>query len=42
MAGNCGAIAGENRFVWAWFDTAENGSRFAYESIAVSRPISTF
>jgi hypothetical protein len=32
----------ENRFVWAWFDTAENGSRFAYESIAVSRPISTF
>ncbi|MGD0368147.1 MAG: hypothetical protein ABSA94_11885 [Acidobacteriaceae bacterium] len=32
----------ENRYVWAWFDTAENGSRFAYESIAVSRPISTF
>jgi hypothetical protein len=32
----------QNRFVWAWFDTAANGSRFAYESIAVSRPISTF
>ena len=24
------------------FDTAANGSRFAYESLAVSRPISTF
>ncbi len=32
----------ENRYVWAWFDTAENGSRFAYESIVVSRPISAF
>ncbi|MGC2300110.1 MAG: hypothetical protein WA476_14985 [Acidobacteriaceae bacterium] len=32
----------QNRYVWAWFDTAANGSRFAYESIAVSRPISTF
>jgi hypothetical protein len=32
----------QNRYVWGWFDTAENGSRFAYESVAVSRPISTF
>jgi hypothetical protein len=32
----------QNRYVWAWFDTSANGSRFAYESIAVSRPISTF
>jgi hypothetical protein len=32
----------QNRFVWGWFDSAENGSRFVYESIAVSRPISTF
>lgn len=32
----------QNRFVWGWFDSAENGSRFVYESIEVSRPISTF
>jgi WD40 repeat protein len=32
----------QNRFVWGWFDSAENGSRFVYESVAVSRPISTF
>ncbi len=32
----------QNRFVWGWFDSAENGSRFLYESIAVSRPISAF
>ena len=32
----------QNRFVWGWFDSAENGSRFLYESISVSRPISTF
>jgi len=32
----------QNRFVWGWFDSAENGSRFVYESVQVSRPISTF
>lgn len=32
----------QNRYVWPWFDMAQNGSRFAYESIAVSRPISSF
>jgi len=32
----------QSRYVWGWFATAENGSRFAYESVAVSRPISTF
>lgn len=32
----------QNRYVWPWFDMARNGSRFAYESIAVSRPISSF
>jgi hypothetical protein len=32
----------QNRFVWGWFDSAANGSRFLYESIAVTRPISTF
>jgi hypothetical protein len=32
----------QNRFVWGWFDSAENGSRFVYESVEVSRPISTF
>lgn len=32
----------ENRYVWGWFDSAENGSRFVYESIQVNRPISSF
>jgi hypothetical protein len=32
----------QNRFVWGWFDSAVNGSRFVYESVAVTRPISTF
>ena len=32
----------QNRYVWGWFDTAANGSRFAYESVAVSRPITLF
>ena len=31
-----------NRYVWGWFDYAENGSRFAYESVEVTRPISSF
>ncbi len=31
-----------SRYVWGWFDFAENGSRFAYESIAVTHPISSF
>lgn len=32
----------QNRYVWGWFDYAENGSRFVYESVEVSRPISAF
>lgn len=32
----------QNRFVWGWFDEAANGSRFVYESVEVTRPISTF
>jgi len=32
----------QNRFVWGWFDSAANGSRFVYESLEVNRPISTF
>ena len=32
----------QNRFVWGWFDSAENGSRFVYESIASNRRISMF
>jgi hypothetical protein len=32
----------QNKYVWGWFDYAENGSRFAYESVEVTRPISTF
>lgn len=31
-----------NKYVWGWFDYAENGSRFAYESLEVTRPISAF
>ncbi|MGC2639197.1 MAG: hypothetical protein WA294_18570 [Acidobacteriaceae bacterium] len=31
-----------NKYVWGWFTSAENGSRFAYESDEVSRPISVF
>ena len=27
----------QNRFVWGWFDSAENGSRFVYESVQVNR-----
>jgi hypothetical protein len=32
----------ENKYVWGWFTYAENGSRFAYESVEVSHPISAF
>ncbi|HVT98475.1 MAG TPA: hypothetical protein VHE33_13310 [Acidobacteriaceae bacterium] len=32
----------QNKFVWGWFDSAANGSRFIYESIQVNRSISTF
>ena len=32
----------QNRFVWGWFDSAANGSRFLYESLQVNRQISTF
>jgi hypothetical protein len=32
----------QNRFVWGWFDSAANGSRFVYESVQVNRSISTF
>ncbi|HEX3660968.1 MAG TPA: hypothetical protein VHU89_06030 [Acidobacteriaceae bacterium] len=32
----------QNKYVWGWFTSAENGSRFVYESLEVNRPISTF
>lgn len=32
----------QNRFVWGWFESAENGSRFVYESVQVNRPMSNF
>jgi hypothetical protein len=32
----------ENKYVWGWFTSAENGSRFVYESLEVNRPVSTF
>jgi hypothetical protein len=32
----------DNKYVWGWFTSAQNGSRFAYESVQVSRPVSTF
>lgn len=32
----------QNKYVWGWFTSAENGSRFAYESDEVSRPMSVF
>jgi len=28
-----------SRYIWGWFDFAQNGSRFAYESIEVKNPI---
>ena len=31
-----------NKYVWGWFTYAENGSRFAYESLEVNRPVSAF
>ncbi|MGB7136710.1 MAG: hypothetical protein WBD46_15575 [Acidobacteriaceae bacterium] len=31
-----------NRYIWGWFDYAENGSRFVYESVAVNHTISAF
>ncbi|HEX4005696.1 MAG TPA: hypothetical protein VHX60_05950 [Acidobacteriaceae bacterium] len=32
----------ENKYVWGWFTSAQNGSRFVYESVEVTRPISVF
>ena len=32
----------ENKYVWGWFTSAENGSRFAYESVEVARPVGIF
>jgi hypothetical protein len=32
----------DNKYVWGWFTSAQNGTRFAYESIQVARPISVF
>ncbi len=32
----------QNKYVWGWLTSAENGSRFVYESLQVNRPISTF
>ncbi|MGA8530780.1 MAG: hypothetical protein WB622_13765 [Acidobacteriaceae bacterium] len=31
-----------NKYVWGWFTSADNGSRFIYEALEVNRPISTF
>jgi hypothetical protein len=31
-----------NKYIWGWFSFAQNGSRFAYESVEVSHPISAF
>lgn len=30
-----------SRYIWGWFDYAQNGSRFAYESVQVTHPISS-
>lgn len=32
----------QNRYIWPWFDYAQDGSRFVYESISVGHPISSF
>jgi hypothetical protein len=32
----------ENKYIWGWFTFAENGSRFAYESVQVTHPVSAF
>ncbi|HTW50037.1 MAG TPA: hypothetical protein VMD92_18915 [Acidobacteriaceae bacterium] len=32
----------DNKYVWGWFTYAQNGSRFAYESVEVTHPISAF
>ena len=32
----------QSKFVWGWFNSAQNGSRFAYESLEVARPIGVF
>jgi hypothetical protein len=31
-----------NKYIWGWFTFAENGSRFAYESVQVTHSISAF
>jgi hypothetical protein len=32
----------ENKYVWGWFTYAQNGSRFAYESVQTTHPISAY
>jgi hypothetical protein len=32
----------ETRYIWPTFSTAENGTRFAFSSLALSHPVSTF
>lgn len=32
----------QSKYVWGWFNYAQNGSRFAYESLEVARPIGVF
>lgn len=32
----------ENKYIWGWFTFAQNGSRFAYESVEVTHPVSAF
>jgi hypothetical protein len=32
----------ESKYVWPWFTSAQNGTRFAYESVEVAQSMSTF
>lgn len=32
----------QNKYIWGWFSFAQNGSRFAYESVQVTHSISAF
>lgn len=32
----------QNKYIWGWFTFAQNGSRFAYESVQVTHPVSAF
>jgi hypothetical protein len=32
----------ENKYIWGWFTYPQNGTRFAYESVEVTHPVSAF